>query len=238
MHSNGNSKEALATLVAVTAKLPEKQDAAFKSAIATYEEHIKLVQELADCYDRAVQKVLYYDPVPKTRFQFADAAKFCADNVSRLKYDANRKDLLEMAELFKSADKIVAALRKQLGTKPIELASLAGYNNVNVTVWDDKGLTFVPPQFSQPQPFTWESAIAPDIILQVAKELRKPDLDKSTGQWDIGVLAFAMGNQTIAAKYIRDAVAKDDSPFKSQAAVALKLLKPAEVAAVKPPRKN
>ncbi len=235
MAAEGKPNDALALLRSVSAKLPEKQDAAIKSAIAFCEDSVKLMQELADSYDRAWHKALYYDPVAKTCFQFADAAKFCADSVSKLRYDANRKDVLELAELFKTADKIVASMRKQVSLKPVELANLTRYSNVSVTLWDDKGLTFVTPQFPQAQLFAWEQreqGLAAEVLLQVAKKLREPDLEKSAGQWDIGVLAFAMGNQNVAAKCLRDAVSGDAS-FKSQSGVALKLLKNVDLSPVK-----
>ena len=232
--ANGNYKEARALLSGVVVNLPEKQETAFKARIAVYEEQVKLVQELAECYDHAVTKVLYFDPVSKTRFQFLDGAKSCVDSASKARTDAIRKELLEMAELFKAADKIFAALRSQIAAKPLELASLDTFKNVKVTQWDDKGLMYSTRDINQPQPYTWEKQSAPEAVFQVARELKKADLEKPEGQWELGVLAFALSNQSAAGKYVRDAVAKEDSPFKAQAAVVLKLIKPAEPVAAKP----
>ncbi len=232
--ANGNYKEARALLSGVVVNLPEKQEAAFKARIAVYEEQAKLVQDLAESYDHAVTKVLYFDPVSKTRFQFLDGTKSCVDSASKARTDAIRKELLEMAELFKAADKIFAALRSQIAAKPLELASLDTFKNVKVTKWDDKGFMYNTKEINQPQPFTWEKQSAPEAVFQVARELKKADLEKPEGQWELGILAFALGNQSAAGKYIRDAVAKEDSPFKAQAAVVLKLIRPPEPVVAKP----
>ena len=232
--ANGSYKDARTLLSGIAANVPEKQEAAFKAKIAMYDEQIKLVQDLADCYERATAKVLYFDPVSKTRFQFLEGAKSCVDSASKARTNAIRKELLDMAELFKAADKIFATLRGQLAANPVELASLDTYKNVKVTQWDDKKLMYSTRDINQPQPFSWEKQSAPEAVFQVARELKKADLEKPDGQWELGVLAFALGNQSVAGKHIRDAVAKEDSPFKTQAAVVLKLIKPAESAVAKP----
>ena len=228
----GRLKEARA-LLTVNAKLPEKQDALFKAASAALSERIKLNQELADYYDRALQKALYFDPVSRTRFQFLDASKFCADSVSKAHNDATKKDLLEMAEIFKEANTIFAALKAKLAAHPAELPALGGYTNVKVTDWNEKGLTFIPDSFKQPQTFTWESSLAPDVLMLVAKETKKAELDKPSGQWDMGVLALALGNNVLAGKYIREFAAKEESGPKALTATAMRLLKPAEAVVAK-----
>ncbi len=230
--ASGNYKEAR-THLSITAKLPDKQDVAFKTAIAIYEEQIKLHQDLSDAYDRAIEKALYYDPVAKSRFQFLDAAKYCADYAAKPRGEPIRKDLLEIAELFKLADRVFTVSRSQLPSRPVDLPNIGAYSNVKVTQWDEKGLTYIPAKISLPQPFTWESNLAPNIVFQVVKELKKLDQDKLQADWDVGVLAFALGLQSPAGKIIREVFAKDVSPFKPQSALALKVLKPVDPSTVK-----
>ena len=230
--ASGYYKEAK-SLLSISAKLPEKPDAAFKTAIADYDVQIKQHQDLADVYEHAVDKALYYDPVPKTRFQFLDAAKVCTDAAAKPRNEPIRKEIIEMAELFKIADRVFIASKNQFGSRQVELPSLGTYNSVRVIQWDDRGLMYVPVKINlPPQPFTWESATAPEVVFQVVKEMKKSELDKPATQWELGIFAFAMGLQTPAGKIMRD-LAKDDSPYKMQTGVALKVLKPADHSSVK-----
>ncbi|MEI6233010.1 MAG: serine/threonine-protein kinase [Planctomycetota bacterium] len=233
MADTGRLKEARALLFGVV-KLPEKQDAAFKAAIAGYDERIKLLQELTDCYARAVQKALYYDPVPKTRFQFQEAMKYCREASNKARNETSKKDLAELSEVFKIAENVFSSLRSQLATQPVDVPSLGTFKNVKITQWDDRGLTFMPDGFKQLQSFYWDQLSAPEVLFQLVKEMKSKDLDKPLAQWELGALALCLGNQAAAGKWIREAVSKDESPLKPQAAVALKLLKPVDPATVKP----
>jgi len=226
-----NPREAVAMLKAITAKLPVKQDAQFKAAITNYTTRAEIQQELAELYEKAVQRALYFDPVAKTCFQFGDAAKLLTE--AKLKFEASKKDALGMAELFNAADKFTTAMRAQVNAKPVDLASLKSYANVKVTRWDDSGLSYIAGEIPEPQSLKWDSKDAPDVILRLAKELRKADLDKATAAWDIGTLAFALGIKADAAKFIREAIAKDKT-LEAAAAPALKLLKSVEAASAKP----
>ena len=230
--SVGNFKDAR-SLLTVSSKLSDKHEAAFKTALVNLDERIKLHQELVECYEHAVQKALYFDPISRTRFLFLDGAKYCADFATKTHNEANKKDLLELAELFKSADHISGSLRTQLAAHPVELTNLGGYSKVKVTSWDDKGLTYIPDRINQPQPFSWERASAPDTLFLVSKELKKSEMEKPACQWDLGILALAMGNQNYAGKLIREAVAREESPPRPKVALALKLLKPADASVVK-----
>ncbi len=239
-----NPREAAAQLaeLAEISTLPQSSAEAVKNAFNAYTEQIKSGGELAALYNDATSLLLKADRLEKKYLRFDDAAKLCRDSAPKAKFETNKQDFLELAKIFEAAKNVFTGMRDQIiSGKRVELPSLMNFSKTRVVVeqWVEPEILFTTAEIKQQQPINFYSPSAPEAILTIAQEMKRPAFKTAGALWEVGVLALAFNNQAVASKFIRDALAKDETVVpKPMASVALKLLKPLDIPSAKPPEKS
>jgi len=171
--------------------------AAQKAAVAERDADEKRITEL---YERARNAVLEAEVPSGKRYDVAKAIALVNEELGRFKTEAARKTAEALGSVYVRAADVFRRMKATVNAKSdIELASLGNFKTACIVQkWDEASLHFKTGNL--PQQSLALKNVLPENVLELAKKLSIGTGATSDDQFDLGSLAFAIGQDAVATQ--------------------------------------